>query len=193
MARLWIAGSAAAVVTLVLAVSAVQAGGWATVTLDKPLGEPRVGEMIDVGFVVKQHDVTPVHHAFGQPVEPVFVARQQESGERIESKAEPTKPVGHFVVRVQFPRDGTWLPEVIPAPFAGTKLDPVTVLTSTGARVNVSPSDEGALAQMTATAPEETSTGGFVDTAGTIGLVSVVVIAAGLALIGGRRVLGRSI
>ena len=191
MVRLWIAGSVAAVVALVLAVSAAQAGGWATVTLDKPLGEPHAGEMIDVGFVVKQHDVTPVHHALGQPVEPVFIARHQESGDRIESKAEPTKPAGHFVAQVRFPRAGTWLPEIIPAPFAGTKLDPVTVLAPAGSRVGVSPSDESALAQTTIAAPEAGSTGSVMDTAGAIGLVSLVVFAAGVALIGGHHLLGR--
>jgi hypothetical protein len=191
MARLWIVSGATAVVALVLAVSAAQAGGWATVTLDKPLGEPRAGEMIDVGFMVKQHDVTPVHHAFGQPVEPVFIARHQESGDRIESKAEPTKPVGHFVAQVRFPRAGTWLPEVIPAPFAGTKLGPVTVLAPAGSRVGVTPSDESALAQTTIAAPEADSTGQVMDSAGAIGLATIAAVAAAVALIGGHRMLGR--
>jgi hypothetical protein len=191
MARLWIAGGATAAIALLLLASAAHAGGWATVTLDRPLSEPRAGEMIDVGFVVKQHDTTPVHQAFGQPVEPVFIARHQESGERIESRAAPTKVVGHFVAQVRFPQAGTWFPEIVPAPFAGTRLEPVTVLSSTGARTATTAADEGEITQVTASAPEETSTGGLTDTAGAIGLVAIAVMATVVALIGGRRVFGR--
>jgi hypothetical protein len=190
MARYWIAGGATAVIALLL-VSAAHAGGWATVTLDKPLGEPRAGEMIEVGFVVKQHDITPIHQAFGQPVEPVFIARHQESGERIESKATPTKAIGHFVAQVRFPQAGTWFPEIVPAPFAGTQLEPVSVLTPIGARSGTTASDEVAIAQLTATAPEETSNGRLRDTAGAVALVSIAAIAAGVALLGRRRLLRR--
>jgi hypothetical protein len=192
MARLWIV-SGAAVIALVLAVSAAQAGGWATVTLDQPLREPHAGEMIDVGFVVRQHDVTPVHQVFGQPVEAVFVARHQESGERIEATAEPTKSIGHFVAQVRFPRSGIWFPEVIPTPFAGTKLEPVTVLAPSGSRAGVSPSDETALAHTTSAASKAASTDRLMDTAGTIGLVTIAAVAAVVALIGGRHAVGRKV
>ncbi|MGD9892251.1 MAG: hypothetical protein AB7R89_32015 [Dehalococcoidia bacterium] len=191
MTRLWIAGGATAIMLLLLA-TAAHAGGWATVTLDRPLSEPRAGEMIEVGFLVKQHDKTPIHQVSGQALEPVFIARHQESGERIESRATPAKAIGHFVAQVRFPQAGTWFPEIVPAPFAGTRLEPVTVLSSTGTRTTTTASDEATLTQMTAPAPHEASTGGFTDTVGAIGLVSIVVIVAGVALIGGRRVIGRS-
>jgi hypothetical protein len=192
MARRWVAAVGLMALAAGLLVATVQAGGWATVTLGKAIAEPRAGEMIDVGFTVKQHGVTPVHSAFGETINAVFVAQHQESGERLQVQATPAETVGHFVAQVSFPKAGTWLPEIIPAPFAGTKLSPVNVLTATGARANASAVDEASIAQaapVAAAAPG--SAGNARDIAIAVGLVMVALVVAGAVAFGGRRVVMR--
>lgn len=136
-----------AAVALAMAVVAttVEAGGWASVELDEPIGEVRAGRPVDVGFTVRQHGVTPIHAVSGQQVRAVFIASSLETGERVERIAVPDKPAGHFRVQVVFPSAGRWQAEVTPEPFAGTRLAPVTVLTAAGERNPTSAADEAAI------------------------------------------------
>src|SRR5215208_3243707 len=100
--------------------------------MDAPIGEPRVGQPVNVSVAAQQHGETPVHQAFDQPVRPFFIATHRGTGETIKPPARPTATLGQFVVEVVFPRAGTWTAEIVPEPFAGTRLDPVTVLTPAG-------------------------------------------------------------
>ena len=110
----------------------VLAGGWAVVTLDKWPDSPRVGTALSLGFMVRQHGRTPIDsNPFGgEPLKPVLIATHKESSEKLELEARKEGPVGHFVVDVTFPTEGTWLLEIVPPPFAGTKFEPLTVLTA---------------------------------------------------------------
>ena len=131
---------------------ATRAGGWASVTLDTPLGEPRAGESIRLGFMVKQHGETPVHAAFGQPVTVYLTARHKQSGERIRADAVKSAAVGHFTVDVTFPKAGVWYAQITPEPFEGTTLDPVTVLGAPAARTDSTVSRAGSVSGWVAAA-----------------------------------------
>lgn len=158
MRRWTIAAIALGVLASAALAASVEAGGWATVQLDAPIGEVRAGQTVDVGFVVKQHGETPIHTAYGQPVRAVFIARSDDSGESFEQIATPEKRVGHFRVQVVFPRAGRWQTEIVPEPFAGTRLAPVTVLTAGGERHPASAADEASIGRapaLTAAARED--------------------------------------
>lgn len=117
------------IVLLLLLVPAVLAGGWAVVTLDDAPGEIHAGQPWTVGFTVLQHGQTPVHTAFDVPVEPVLIAIQKGTGERVQATATPTKEVGHFTLEVTFPSEGEWSWTIEPSPLAGdTKFEPLNVL-----------------------------------------------------------------
>jgi hypothetical protein len=114
-----------------LAVAApARAGGWVSVTLDAPLTHVQPGEVQHIGLMVRQHGVTPIHTFNSTPLQVSFTARQKESGRTLQAEAHPDSEVGHFSVAVTFPVEGTWLIQVIPAPFQGIALDPVTVGTA---------------------------------------------------------------
>lgn len=114
---------------LVLA-QGVRAGGWAVIVLDEPLGAIHAGESYSVGFTVMQHGQTPVHRlGDGLPIEPLFTATNTTTGDKIEATGVPTKEIGHFVVEVTFPSEGTWDWNIEPAPLIGdTVFEPLTVL-----------------------------------------------------------------
>jgi len=110
---------------LTLLMPAVWAGGWAMVTLDELPVEPHAGEPLQVGFVVRQHGVTPVN-----TVQPYLLAHNAETDETVEVEAVKEGPVGHFVVEVVFPSAGIWTWEIRPEPFgpAPWQFEPLTVL-----------------------------------------------------------------
>ena len=66
------------VVALAVLTAPVLAGGWATVRLDEEPGDILAGVPWNVGFVVKQHDVTPTND-----VDVVVRAVNTETGEEI--------------------------------------------------------------------------------------------------------------
>ena len=111
------------IVAGLLAIAApVRAGGMATVYLDEPPGTITVGVPWSVGFLVLQHDVTPVN------VESAVVqAQHRETGERLEVSAHQEGKVGHYVAEVTFPTPGSWKWSIIPAPFAGTSFESLNV------------------------------------------------------------------
>jgi len=105
------------------------AGGWAVVTLDGVPQTPHAGQVLSLGFMVRQHGVTPIDAPYGQGavMTPVLTARNTDTGESLAVDARKEGPLGHFVVNVAFPSAGTWSWAITPAPFAGTTLEPLTV------------------------------------------------------------------
>src|SRR5215213_2240827 len=118
----------AGILTVALATPAF-AGGWAVVTLDQVPRDALAGRALSLGFMVRQHGVTPIDSAFGgATMVPVLTARNSATGATLRAEARKEGPVGHFVVDVTFPAGGTWQWEITPAPFAATDLGTLTVL-----------------------------------------------------------------
>jgi len=115
-------------------VPAAAAGGWAISTLDQLPGEVHAGETVSLGFMVRQHGVTPTND-----VDPYVMAYNPESGETLRAYAVQEGEVGHFVVEVVFPEAGTWEWSIVPAPFEGTQLEPLNVLPATLTQPAASP------------------------------------------------------
>ncbi len=127
----------ASLIALVLAfvlVPAAAAGGWAIVTVDQLPGEVHAGESLRLGFMVLQHGKTPINQ-----VNPYVQAYNPETGETVRANAVQEGPVGHFVVEIVFPAVGTWEWEIVPAPFEGTQLEPLSVLPALVPQVAASP------------------------------------------------------
>ena len=110
------------------------AGGWALVTLDQLPVEPRAGQTLSLGFMVRQHGVTPIDAAFGtEPMTPRLSASNVDTGESIRVDARKEGLVGHFVVDVTFPSAGVWEWQITPEPFQPTRLGQLTVLAAAAA------------------------------------------------------------
>lgn len=129
-----LAGILVLIAALLVAVPAVFAGGWATVTLDDLPAEVHAGEPFTIGFTVLQHGVTPVHDLGPDyPVEPLIVANSIPAGERVEFEATPTKKPGHFQAEITLPSEGNWAWSITPQPFGEQVLEPISVLPATQA------------------------------------------------------------
>jgi hypothetical protein len=89
--------------------SVALAGGFAVTTLDA-LPSPVAGQTYRVGFMVRQHGVTPVRDA----TPAILVER---GSERLRFAAIADGPAGHYVANVTFPTDGEWTWSVDQAPF----------------------------------------------------------------------------
>jgi hypothetical protein len=118
-----------AVGLMLVTAQAAYAGGWATVTLDEPPSNVHADTTLTIGFTVKQHDRTPIDNDpfGGGPLKPYLTATNTETGETLQVDARKDGPLGHFVVDVTFPSAGTWTWEIVPPPFAGTQMQPLTV------------------------------------------------------------------
>lgn len=119
------------------------AGGWAVVSLDSLPAEPRAGQTLSLGLMVRQHGQTPVDsfYGMGEPIKPYLTARNRDTGESIRAEARKEGPVGHFVVEVTFPSAGTWEWAITPPPFEGTKFEPLTVWPALAAAAEPSTAD----------------------------------------------------
>lgn len=93
----------AALAILLLAVTPVAAGGWATVTPDEASGEPVAGEPIDVGFTVLQHGQTPASWTTA-----TVVATNAVTGASVRVTASSTGDDGHFTATLTVPEPGIW-------------------------------------------------------------------------------------
>ena len=120
-------------------VPAAAAGGWVISTLDQLPGEVRAGGTVSLGFMVRQHGVTPTND-----VDPYVQAYNPESGESVRAYAVQEGEVGHFVVEVVFPTAGTWEWSIVPVPFEGTQLEPLNVLPATLTQLVASPEQTAA-------------------------------------------------
>jgi hypothetical protein len=128
-----------ALVLVLMAAPAAHAGGWATVSLDQPLGDPRAGEPWTVNVEVLQHGVTPM-----TGVTPSV--RIIRGDEQHDFAASPTGKAGMYTATLRFPSEGRWSYRV----FDGfTDVEPhlfpaVTVAPSTaGAALPAERPDEG--------------------------------------------------
>lgn len=122
----------AALISLLALATPALAGGWAVVTLDALPSEITSGQALSLGFMVRQHGVTPVDTtAWGGETLPILMAKHAVTGETLQRNARKDGPVGHYVVDVTFPAAGSWDIEIIPPPFEGTKLGSFTVLAAT--------------------------------------------------------------
>ena len=121
------------ITTLVAVAAPVRAGGVATVHLDSPPGPLTVGEPWTFGFMVMQHDVSPVN------VDSALVqAQHRETGQLVEVNASQEGVIGHYVATITFPAAGSWKWSIIPVPFAGTSFESIMVLDEAGANPDAS-------------------------------------------------------
>lgn len=120
-----------ALIVFGLLITPAQAGGWAVVTLDSVPPEIRAGQRLDLGFMVRQHGVTPIDTAFNSSslMIPVLSATNQTTGEKVQAEAVKNGVKGHFSVAVSFPSAGDWQWQITPPPFEGTQLGTLKVLT----------------------------------------------------------------
>lgn len=182
------AGSLLLVIT-VLAMTALpaQAGGWATVTLDAPLSEVRAGEAVRVGFTVKQHGVTPIHSAFGTEDVRLTIRAWKTTPKDVVLEVVAVKDaanVGHFTADLTFPSPGVWEWEATPAPFAGSRLQSVTVVDGAAARVGAAAEAQLGATRAEARSDSEERSGMVV---GLLGLGALVIAAGGMVLMLRRR------
>jgi len=133
MSRRVLSSLIALAIALVL-VPAAAAGGWAIATLDQLPGEVHAGETVSLGFMVRQHGKTPTNE-----VDPYVQGYNSESGESVRAYAVQEGEVGHFVVEIVFPAAGTWEWSIVPAPFEGTQLEPLSVQPATLTQPAASP------------------------------------------------------
>lgn len=160
----------ALVLALALAVPA-SAGGWTTVTIDSLPTSIQAGQQLSLGFMVRQHGVTPI-----SSVSPTLKARNTATGETLSAVARQDGAVGHFVVDVTFPSAGDWRWSVTPAPFPEVELGGVSILAagaaaSQGASQSAAQSDaRGLSANTLASARPALRWGGLVVLALAIGL-----------------------
>ena len=78
-----------------------QAGGWALVTLDAQPNDVRPNQPFTVGFMVRQHGITP-----NGSLTPI-VSATNGTGDTITVQAQPEGAEGHYVATLQLPED-TW-------------------------------------------------------------------------------------
>lgn len=79
------------------------AGGWAVITLDTLPGEVQANQPFEIGFMVRQHGVTPLE---GQ--EPIITASLAGSKDSVEFFAREEGEVGHYVAELILPQAGNW-------------------------------------------------------------------------------------
>ena len=161
---------------LLLVTPGARAGGWAMVTLDTLPIEPHAGQPLHLGFMVRQHGLTPINDLPGAgPLQPYLLARNMDTAETIQVEAHQEGPPGHFVVEVTFPSPGDWAWEIRPEPFGAipTQFEPLTVLPSL-------PAPTGAESVV----PEQVPSLGWL-------MIFTLMIAAGLGLAVQRQMLTR--
>lgn len=88
---------------LTLAATPLLAGGWAVITLDALPGRVVAGESLTIGFVVRQHGLTPL-----KGVTPFIIARHTETNEKVTVAASPKGADGHYLATLTLPSAGVW-------------------------------------------------------------------------------------
>lgn len=79
------------------------AGGWAVITLDELPGEVEANQPLDIGFMIRQHGVTPLE---GQS--PVITAKFAGSNKSLSVLAIEEGEVGHYAATLTLPQAGEW-------------------------------------------------------------------------------------
>jgi len=100
------------------------AGGWAVITLDELPNGVIAGEPLEIGFIVRQHGVTPM-----AGLDPVISARLPGLAETVTAKAKADGKVGHYVATLTLPQAGEW-EWTIQAFTVNQPMPPLTVMTS---------------------------------------------------------------
>lgn len=77
------------------------AGGWAVITLDELPDNVVAGEPLTIGFVVRQHGITPM-----SGLDPTISASLQS--EQFVVRAESDGEPGHYTATLTFPKAGDW-------------------------------------------------------------------------------------
>ncbi|MEO5901380.1 MAG: hypothetical protein ABIR68_14810 [Ilumatobacteraceae bacterium] len=124
-------------VLVMVAVPAGQAsaGGWAVTTLD-PVPAARVGEAVPVGFVIRQHGVTPVQLVGDDgPDAELGIEVRTASGRAEFFPASASGPVGHYTADVVFREAGDLTWSVHQGWFGPQDLGVVTVIAASVAPV----------------------------------------------------------
>jgi cytochrome c2 len=88
--------------SLILALPAL-AGGWAVITLDEWPGQVDPSKPLKIGFVVRQHGISPM-----EDLEPTITFRNPDTGDRFTAHAKPEGDTGHYTAVFSFPSTGTW-------------------------------------------------------------------------------------
>jgi hypothetical protein len=109
MRRIWISVPLAAMAALWLTSSAL-AGGFAITTLDPLPHGMQAGQTYQIGYLIRQHGVTPIRDATPS----ILISRGTE---RWTFAGRAQGAAGHYVSDVTFPADGDWLWEVDQSPF----------------------------------------------------------------------------
>lgn len=92
---------AIAAVLLLSAVSVASAGGWAVVTLDRPLSNVVANEPVTAAMMIRQHGKTPWVY------DNVRVKGTALTGESFTTAAVMDQP-GHYTSELTFTKPGTW-------------------------------------------------------------------------------------
>jgi len=79
------------------------AGGWAVITLDELPGQVEANQPLKIGFMIRQHGVTPMS---GQT--PVIMAHLDGSTQSVSTQASAEGKVGHYVAELTLPESGKW-------------------------------------------------------------------------------------
>lgn len=79
------------------------AGGWAVITLDELPGEVAANQPLEIGFMVRQHGVTPLE---GQS--PVITAKHAGSNKSVSVLASEKGEAGHYAATLTLPQAGEW-------------------------------------------------------------------------------------
>jgi hypothetical protein len=109
MQRLWISLPLAALATLWLTSSAL-AGGYAITTLDPVPHGMQAGQTYRIGYMIRQHGVSPVRDA----TPTIIIIRV---GERLSFAGMADGAPGHYASDITFPTDGEWTWSVDQSPF----------------------------------------------------------------------------
>ena len=78
------------------------AGGWAVITLDELPTDVVAGKPLTIGFVVRQHGITPM-----SGLDPIVTATLQKTSNLV-VKAESDGAPGHYTATLTFPKAGDW-------------------------------------------------------------------------------------
>ena len=114
---------------LFLLANPAQAGGWVVITLDALPGPVHAGDTLHLGFMVRQHGVTPI-----DSVSPTLSAVNRQSAETVTADAEQSGETGHFQVAIVFPEAGQWDWQISAPPFPQqVEFEALTVLPAASA------------------------------------------------------------
>jgi mono/diheme cytochrome c family protein len=103
MKRIQVTGILIALLLAILIFAPVTAGGWAVITLDELPDEIALNRSVEIGFIVRQHGITPM-----ADLTPSVTATHIQTGQTFRTEALAQGPVGHYVAELEFPQAGSW-------------------------------------------------------------------------------------